>query len=230
MYECHAHTRRFSPDSVQSLEQLVEAARAAGYAGAAATEHMDPDLDKGLLVFDVDEYFRAMDEARLTLPPDFCLLNGMEAGYLPHLVKRFEKLAAAYPFDHIIGSVHALDGDDIYFVREVYKRGREAAYGSYLDQLADMVQSGAWFDVVGHYDYVTRFSGYSLPQLTYAEQPDRFDRLFNNIVETGKSLELNARSIRAMERLGYSDPMPDPQIFRRYRELGGELEIGRAHV
>ena len=223
MYETHAHTRRFSPDAAQSLEQLVRAARAAGFHGTAATEHMDPDLDKGLMVFDVDEYFQAMDKARASLPDDFCLLNGIEAGYLPHLVGRYIKLAASHPFDHIIGSVHALDGDDIYFVRDVFKKGREAAYGSYLEQLADMAQSGPWFDVVGHYDYVTRFSGYPLPLLTYAEQPDRFDRLFKIIIETGKSLELNARSIRAMERLGCSDPMPDPQVFRRYRELGGEL-------
>jgi histidinol phosphatase-like PHP family hydrolase len=67
MYETHAHTRRFSPDAVQSLEQLIEAARSAGFHGTTATEHMDPDLDKGLMVFDVVEYFRAMDDLTFTV-------------------------------------------------------------------------------------------------------------------------------------------------------------------
>ncbi len=223
MYETHAHTRRFSPDATQDLDELVAAARSNGYQGVVATEHMDPDLDQGLMIFDVGGYFQAMDQARSSLPAGFRLLNGIEAGYQPHLADRFRGLSAAWPFDHVIGSVHALGGDDIYFVRDVFAGGRSAAYGAYLELVIDMAASGDWFDVVGHYDYVTRFSGYDSPRLTYREQPDRFDRLFRLMVAGGKSLELNARSIRAMERLGAPDPMPDPDVFRRYRELGGEL-------
>ncbi|MBP7402152.1 MAG: histidinol-phosphatase HisJ family protein [Clostridia bacterium] len=223
MYETHAHTRPFSPDAKQNLEDLVAASRSIGLEGLVVTEHMDPDLDKGLMVFDVAAYIQAMDAARSTLPSGFRLLNGIEAGYQPHLAERYRTMSGEFPFDHVIGSVHALDGEDIYFVQDVFGRGRDAVYGAYLDQLCDMAADGDWFDVVGHYDYVTRFSGYPDPRLTYREQSERFDRLFRLMIGNGKSLELNARSIRAMERIGVPDPMPDPDVFRRYRELGGEL-------
>ena len=157
--------------------------------------------------------------ADITMP----LLNGIEAGYQSHLADRYRDMTATHPFDHVIGSVHALRGDDIYFVQDVFLEGRETAYGAYLDALIEMASSGRWFDVLGHYDYVARFSGYAEPLLTYREQPDRFDRLFRQIIANGQALELNARSIRAMERVGLRDPMPDPDIFLRYRELGGDL-------
>ncbi len=223
MFETHAHTRRFSPDAVQSLDELISSANALGFAGVVATEHMDPDLGKGEMLFDLDDYFTAMTSARSSLPAGFRLLNGIEAGYQAHLADRYRNMTAERSFDHVIGSVHALRGDDIYFVQDVFREGREVAYGAYLDALIEMASGGRWFDVLGHYDYVTRFSGYTQPRLTYREQPDRFDCLFRQIIANGQALELNARSIRAMERLGVPDPMPDPDIFLRYRELGGEL-------
>ena len=223
MFETHAHTRRFSPDAVQSLGELIASASALGLAGTVATEHMDPDLGQGEMWFDLDDYFSVMESARSSLPAGFRLLNGIEAGYQTHLADRYRNMADTRPFDHVIGSVHALRGDDIYFVQDVFREGREAAYGAYLDALIEMASSGRWFDVLGHYDYVTRFSGYAQPRLTYREQPDRFDRLFRQIIANGQALELNARSIRAMERIGAPDPMPDPDVFLRYRELGGEL-------
>jgi len=222
MYESHAHTRRFSPDAAQSIEELVNAAIAAGLDGIAVTEHMDPDLDMGLMVFDIDDYFSVMDSARAAMAPGFRLLNGIEAGYLPHLVKRYKDLVRDRPFDLVIGSVHAINGDDIYFRREVFDQGRDFAYGAYLDLLIEMVQSGDWFDVVGHFDYVTRLSGYTAPRLLYDEQPERFDRLFRLMIDSGKSLELNARTVRFLERLGEKDPLPDARIFQRYREMGGD--------
>jgi histidinol-phosphatase (PHP family) len=222
MYESHAHTRRFSPDATQTLDELIGAAKAAGLAGVTATEHMDPDLDQGLMVFDVDAYFSAMEDARACLPPGLRLLNGIELGYLPHLVARYESMVRERPFDLVIGSVHAIDGDDIYFRRGVFGRGRDFAYGAYLDLIIDMVRSGDWFDVVGHYDYVTRVSGYPSPRFLYREQPERFDTLFRCMIGGGKSLEINARTVRYLERIGEKDTMPDPGIFQRYRDLGGE--------
>jgi histidinol-phosphatase (PHP family) len=223
MYESHAHTRRFSPDAAQTLEELIRASIDAGLDGVTVTEHMDPDLDLGLMVFDVDEYFSVMHDALTSLPPGFRLLCGIEAGYLPHLVLRYADMTKTRPFDLVIGSVHAINGDDIYFRREIFRQGRSIAYGAYLDLLIDMVLSGGWFDVVGHYDYVTRVSGYDSPRLMYSEQPERFDRLFRLMIERGKALELNARTIRFLERNGEKDPMPDRQVLERYRELGGRM-------
>ncbi len=222
MFETHAHTRQFSPDAEQSLDELVQAARAAHFLGVVVTEHMDPELGQGSMVFDLNDYFSVMQSARARIHDHFKLLNGVEAGYQPHLRLRLKQMVESWPFDHVIGSVHALEGDDIYFVRDVFCGGREKAYASYLEALIGMAEQGRWFDVLGHYDYVARFSGYDQPKLLYREQPERFDRLFRLLITNGQSLELNAGSIRAMERLGSTDPMPDPEILRRYLELGGE--------
>ncbi len=223
MFETHAHTHLFSPDAEQSLEELIAAARMAGFSGVVVTEHMDPDLGQEAMVFSLHDYFAAMRAARARMHDNFKLLYGIEAGFQPHLRAHFCQMVQSWPFDHVIGSVHALSGDDIYFVRDVFRMGREKSYAAYLDALIEMAASGRWFDVLGHYDYVTRFSGYEQPQLTYREQADRFDRLFQLIIANGQSLELNAGSIHAMEQLGAADPMPDPAIFRRYLELGGEF-------
>jgi histidinol-phosphatase (PHP family) len=119
MFETQAHTRPFSPDALQSLDELVASASAVGFAGTVATEHMDPDLGQGEMWFDLDDFFAAMTSARSALPDGFRLLNGIEAGYQSHLADRYRDMTATHPFDHVIGSVHALRGDDIYFVQDV---------------------------------------------------------------------------------------------------------------
>ena len=54
---------------------------------------------------------------------------------------------------------------------------------------------------------------------TYAQYADILDELLKTAIRKGKALELNTKSLV----VGMRDSSPGREVFKRYRELGGEL-------
>ncbi len=223
----HSHTREFSFDGKQTAAELLDAAAQKGLAGICLTDHYDRHvayIDNKEAIFDLAEYYFFCQEIKARQKanqPRFLL--GIELGYLDHLSEEFARLALRYPFDSIILSVHVLDGLDPYHQKEIYQQGKEMAYGRYLAQLEHMITACPDFDIIGHYDYISRYAPWSDKRFNWSDLPDHFDQLFLSMITRGKALELNTATISKLGQSGLADAWPDPAIFRRYRELGGEL-------
>jgi histidinol-phosphatase (PHP family) len=241
--DSHNHTKHFSIDSTQTLDELLSSALEAGLKGLAVTEHYDKDVINGFFqvgissvgslphpdewIFNLEAYFNLLEEKKQQLArsrPDFQLLTGIEIGYMPYLAEELDHLVDAYPFDCVIASVHCLDYRDIYHYPELYETGKQAAYGRYLETLVEMLRNQHNFDVLGHFDYITRYAGYEDPALRYQDFPDHFDEMFRLLVEKGKSLEINTRTRQKRLAAGLTDlGFADETVIRRYLELGGKM-------
>ena len=224
----HTHTVPYSFDARQAGLELLEAAANRHLAGVCLTEHYEKDVSYIAgeeAIFNLDRYARTVRDLQARGEQlGIRVLYGIELGYLPHLDKLYGRLALRYPFDTIIMSLHILDGEDPYSDQAIYRRGRQHVYGRYLDMLAHMVDACPDWDILGHFDYISRYAPWENRKLSFSEQPDRFDHLLQRLVAAGKTLEINTATVRVLRDSGYSkaDAWPDPAILARYRTLGGD--------
>jgi histidinol-phosphatase (PHP family) len=223
--DSHNHTSEFSGDAAMTAEELFAAAIETGLDAVVITEHYEADypheIDKQL-VFEIDRYFEAFQRWRDSVPGGLNIYSGIELGYQTHLTDSYNKLTSKNNFDSVILSNHLFRGKDPYFFRDCYLDLKETVYGDYLDELTDMVQSGTDFDIVGHYDYISRYAPYADSRFLYKDAPEAANRFLSAVVMSGKSLEINTRSINKNIAKGYQNAWPDRTLMGKYISLGGE--------
>ncbi len=155
------------------------------------------------------------------IPANFKIFKGIEIGVQKSERKKIEEQLAKYSFDEVIASVHYLDETDPYWGGYYEGKTWKQAYSHYLETLyEEIVWLGDRFDIMGHYDYVTRYAPYPEASILYKDFPDILDTILRFLSENGKALEINTKTY--LELKGRT-PVLDLNILRRYRELGGEI-------
>ncbi|MBE7069877.1 MAG: histidinol-phosphatase HisJ family protein [Ruminococcaceae bacterium] len=221
----HNHTKHFSPDAGQTIDELIAEARSKGFTRIGITEHYEVDYpDDGLdWTFDFAEYDKLFPSWReKAAKSGLDLLMGVEFGYQTHVAKEIDRLASQIPFDVVLLSVHLFRGKDFYVDRECYKLPAKELHSEYIGIMAEMCEKCDNYDVAAHYDYINRYADNKSDFVTYDECPKEFDRLFEAIISKGKALEINTKSIRKHIDGGFTRQMPDPAILNRYRDMGGK--------
>ncbi len=221
--DTHNHTKHFSSDARMTYIELIDACKKQEMRGVAVTEHYEGDYPHDIgepQVFDIDRYFEET-KAWLEYAGDLPFYRGIELGYQKHLCAFYDDLMDKYPFDEVILSNHLYKGKDPYFFRDCYKEDKNTVYTRYIEELADMAELCNNYDIIGHFDYINRYSEDPNPQIKYAQCPESFDRLLKAIVAKDKTLEINTKSVFKMRQKGIEDSLPDPEILKRYYELGG---------
>ena len=210
LFDSHIHTC-FSADSEMTATEALEAAKRQNV-GLVFTEHIDFSYPGAkAFLFDPLEYWQAYEKLR-----GDSLSLGVEVGLVPGEAERAAAFVAAVPFDEVIGSIHLLDGRDLY-ERDTYEnRGQDETYRAYLALMAAMVRANPFIDILGHIDYIARYAPYEEPGVRYDCWPDEIDSVLRAAIAADIVLELNTR--RFADRLAMKELVP---IFRRYRELGG---------
>ena len=219
----HNHTKHFSSDAKMSATELIDACKALGMNGVAVTEHYEGDYPHDIgesQIFDIPSFFEE-SKSWIEYAGDLPLYRGIELGYQKHLCAFYDDMIAKYPFDSVIMSNHLYKGKDPYFFRDGYEEPMIDVYTRYIEEMADLVEGCNNFDIVGHYDYINRYAPYENPQIKYAQCPESFDRFLSAIITKDKCLEINTRSVDKMRKKGLADALPDPEILKRYYELGG---------
>lgn len=224
--DTHTHLTPYSHDAQQTVQQLLARAASQGLSAVCTADHYEKDIfyQGGREdIFDVERYFN--DLSRLQMPADGPrLLPGVELGYLPHLDRHYAELTARWPFNSVILSLHILEGEDPFINSEMYRHGKADVYGRYLRQLAKMARQCPDFNIIGHFDYISRYAPYADRKMRYADFAEDFDRFFATIIDLGKAFEINTRTIIKLQSCGYQglEAWPDPQIISRYLEMGGQ--------
>jgi histidinol-phosphatase (PHP family) len=225
-YDNHVHMAPFSNDARQTLQELMDFAGRVGLSGIMTTDHYEKDVFYAGRedVFALAEYFQTLQPVRdATAKSCFQLLIGVELGYMPHLTGHYAEITSTWPFDGVILSLHILDGEDPFVDASMYQREKVRLYDRYLQVMQEMVLDCPDFDILGHFDYISRYGRYPDRKMHYADTPDGFDALLQALIQNGKTLEINTRSVSKFKALGYAgdDCWPDAAIVRRYLEMGG---------
>jgi histidinol-phosphatase (PHP family) len=220
MFDSHVHSS-FSGDSEMDAKIACLAAIENGLSGIAFTDHLDidyPNFDIKFLI-DFDKYSKVMDDLKSTFSSRLKVLKGIEVGIQPHVIGATDEVVNKYSFDFVIASIHIIGGIDPYY-GEYFRCNpdKNTAFTRYLSEILHGLQNFDNFDVIGHIGYIRRYCNYDDNSLKYDDYCDILDSILKGVIEKGKGIEVNTSGYRTL-----GAPIPDLDIIKRYRELGGEI-------
>ena len=208
LFDSHSHTK-FSADSQMLATDAIARAESLNL-GIVFTEHFDYDL-KGNFKFNPAEYmteyknFRG-DKVRL----------GVEVGFTKNARTINKNFVASADFDQVIGSIHMLDGEDI-FVKEFFDgKDKISVYTNYFNVMAQEAAVND-FDVLGHIDYICRAATFDDTSIDYDRFKAEIDKVLKIVVERDKVLELNTR--RLISKNIFMELKP---VYESYKNFGGK--------
>ena len=226
----HVHTE-FSDDSVYPMEDVIRDAVKMGMDEICITDHVDygvkTDWEEGMEIqyrkgdpltnVDYPRYMEKIGRLREEYGGKITIRTGMEFGVQTHTIPQFEALFARYPFDFIILSIHQVEDKE--FWTQDFQRGRsQKEYNErYYQEMFDVVKAYKNYSVLGHMDLIKRYDEAGI--CPFGEVEPMIREILKVVIADGKGIELNT----SFHRYGLADPMPSMDIFRLYRELGGEI-------
>lgn len=221
LFDSHSHTK-FSADSEMQAQKALQAAARAGV-GLVFTEHLDWDFPgEAAFEFSPQKYWQEY----LPLRGDQLRL-GVEIGLEQGTLARSRAFVAEVPFDLVIGSIHLLEHQDLYYPDYYQGRSKVEVFHAYFQTMVEQIRACDFCDVLGHIDYIVRYAPYAEHTLDYAQFREEIDAVLRAVIETGKVMELNTR--RLGDAAARADLLP---VYQRYHELGGQyVTLGSdAHV
>lgn len=218
--DVHMHSF-FSHDSETHPEDMIKGAIQKNLEMICFTDHYDKDyMEWGQeSIFDPDEYFKVLVPLQEKYKDQIDVRIGVELGLQPHLGEHFKELTSRYPFDFVLGSVHAVQGTDPAFGEIFHGRTDDEVYQMTFEEMLTDIKNIKDFDVLGHVDYVVRYGKDGIENYSYKKYADYIDPILKEIVYQGKGLEVNMAGLKY--GLPYAHPHKD--ILKRYREFGGEI-------
>jgi len=220
----HMHSLH-SGDSEASMESMVEAAIAQGFRSLCFTEHNDFDFPvseecpAGVFDLNTDAYLYDLLSLRDKYEEKIHILFGIELGLMPEVMRKNAILSKSYDFDFIIGSGHVCHGKDPYYPPFFEGRTDREAFEEYFLSLLENVKKFKNFDVLGHMDYVVRYSPNKDTNYSYLDYKNIIEEILTILIENGKGIEVNTGGYSS----GMKDLHPCHEIVQLYRELGGEI-------
>lgn len=217
MFDFHMHTQ-VSFAGRDTARNMVQAAQNAGLKAICFTDHMDydPANEVQTMCFDLDAYIKEYDLPNY-LGLEIC--RGVEFGLLPDNREKIREDIQKYPYDFAIGSLHFIDGIDVYFQEYWEGKTYEYAIAHYLDEVLSCVKLHDDFDVLGHITYLGKAGANPRkePILLNAFR-EVVDEILKVLIAKGKGIEINTSG---MDKCGAY--LPDADYLRRFKELGGSI-------
>ena len=228
LWDSHLHTY-FSADCEISPEIMLNRAKKLSLKGITFTDHMDydyPGEDPHLFELNIKEYLLYMTklmETESKNPGDTAFLVGMELGLQPHLCDRHKELVSSLPLDYVIGSIHVANGKDPYYSYFYEGRSGKDAYKEYYECALENLSCFTDFDSLGHLDYIVRYAKNHLSSedsyYDFNDYKEIIREIFAVLIKKDIALEVNTGSYRA----GLTEPNPNFETLKFYRECGGSL-------
>ncbi len=217
MFDYHVHST-VSFDGKAAARQQAAAAKQAGLREICFTDHVDydPKANVQTMIFDPDAYSAAYDGLEA---PGLVIRLGMEFGMTPDNVSLFREKLGERRYDFILGSVHFVDGLDVYFPE--YWEGKTVfqAQREFLEQTLACVQAHEDFDVLAHLTFLSKApANPEKVPIPYDCHRAVLDEILKELVKKEKGLEMNTSGVD--RRVGF---LPGREYFVRFRELGGRI-------
>ncbi len=222
----HIHTHH-SGDSEAPMRDVIEVAIKRGLPAICFTEHMDidyppvPDLEPGLFELDTDAYYKEYKELSAEYADRIPVFFGVEVGMQPHLVQTNSDYVKQHPFDFVIGSNHVCYRKDPYYPSYYEGRSETEAFNEFFESTLENISKFNNFDVLGHLDYIVRYSPTKYENYSYGKYSDIIDEILRTLINKEKGLDVNTKSMYSNSPS--TEPNPSRDILMRYLELGGEI-------
>ncbi len=215
----HTHTE-YSHDSTVLIKDRVQWAINNGINEICITDHLE--LDTTISYHNIPDYKKILKEIeslRKTFGEKIKIKFGVEYGFVTSTFDEADKIISSNDFDFVIASTHAIDGIDLYFNSEYYKRDKINAYNYYFEHMLQNIKGYKNFNVYGHLDYIFRYSTYENNRLNYFDHKEVIDPVLKLLIENGKGIEVNLSG----KPYGLDTFHPSLDILKAYKNFGGEI-------
>ena len=214
MFDFHMHSR-VSFDGKADAAAMVAAAEKMGLREICFTDHVDY-TDEMDMVFDTNLYCATYDNLHSN---KVIIRRGMEFGLEPHNQQQLKEDLKRYDFDYVIGSVHVVDGQDVYLAPYWEGKTYDQAIDLFLDRTLECVTNHTDYDCLGHLTFIAKARANPKRQLiSYESHREQFDEILRQLVRHDKGMEVNTSGMDLCG--GY---LPTMDFIRRYHELGGRI-------
>ncbi len=222
-YDLHTHCLH-SFDSTAKIDNMINAAVTAGLSGICFTDHHDIDFPKedpheADALLDVPLHIKEINDAAHRFSDSIDVMCGIEIGMQPHVVRENSALIQENTFDLVIASCHVLDGEDPYYGRIFKGHDESEVFRSYFESILENISLFDDFDVLGHLDYIVRYSPEKDKNYSYEKYSAIIDDILKNLISKKKGIEINTSGLKS----GLKNPNPCFDIIKRYRDLGGDI-------
>ncbi len=227
LFDQHLHSRH-SFDSQAEPRENVLAAIDRGLAGLIFTEHFDPHPDdwKGC-IYDDAAYSATIESLRGEFREPIFIGKGIEVCFQPQREEFIVDFLRRHLFDMVILSVHYFR-DGPAHVRECWGKV-DPVEGTRL-YLENVLAGARWaaklrkqhgriFDVLGHMDFVKRYTNRFFGSVHVHEFGGLIDEILVACLEADLIPEINTSTLRQ----GLTETMPGLAVVRRYAALGGTM-------
>lgn len=219
----HSHSY-FSFDSKNNLDEMCEKAISMGFDEIAITDHKDfyiSDVLKRLETpFDHNAAYAEISKIKEKYKGKLKVCVGVEFGQPTEDPDFAKEILASHNYDMVIGSLHSLYRMPDFYLLDFSKiTGRQCDLfiEQYFKEIEDLVDFGN-FDTLAHLTYPIRYIKAGGHNINYEKHIPQIKRIFAKLIEKGIALEVNSSGYRQ----GLDGPLPDYDIIKIYREMGGE--------
>lgn len=222
--DLHLHSS-YSTDSNAPMEEMILKAIDKGLSTICFTEHVDleypetPDFPAGSFNLNPDAFLYELLGYKSKYADKIEVLFGLECGMQPHLSRENAKIIKEHEYDFILGSVHLVDGKDVYYPSFYEGITEEEALRKYLEDTYRNIRVFGNFDSLAHMDYIIRYCKNMDQTYEYAKYKDIIDKVLEHLIDREKALEINTGSLR----MGMKECNPCFDVMKRFHELGGEF-------
>ena len=235
----HIHCK-YSDDSEEDLEKIIETAINKGIGEICFTDHVDYGikLDKDVfekidenakkdwikkigridLNVDYPNYFKEIEELREKYKDKITIRQGLEFGMQVHTIKDFQKLFDKYKekFDFVILSCHQVN-DKEFWTNEFQKGKSIDEYNAeYYEEIYRVMSRYSDYSILGHLDHIQRYNETIYP---FEKSREIIVKILKKVIEDNKGIEVNKSSFR----YGLKELTPERDILKLYHELGGKI-------
>lgn len=182
-YHLHVIAHGDRPMTVENILEYCEVAHGRDIRQMGITEH-----DRYLDDIDLDAFRQARE-----LSQEVGLRLGIEIDFIPGNEKEMDRVAAALPYDYVIGSVHRVDYEEVDHPdhMEIYDKWEAYdLYEAYYENVRKAALSGR-FDVIGHPDLIKIFRHFPDRDIT-----PMLEETADAIAESGIVVDVNAAGLR----------------------------------
>ena len=144
--------------------------------------------------------------------------TGIELGQPYQNRKAAEEVLSLAEYDFVIGSLHNLRGEQDFYFLEYTQENVRGLLERYFEELQELIEENN-FDTLAHLTYPMRYIAAN-PDIKadISEFQSELEKVLKMLAESDKALEINTSGLRQM----IGKTLPDEDIIRRFRELGGK--------
>ncbi len=228
------HSGQFCCHARDTLEDVIQAYIAAGFAWVGITEHMPPaddrflypeerraGLDARLMLERFDNYIQEGRRLQKQYAGRLEIFIGFETEACTGAMALARELMDKYQPDYLLGGVHHVADIPFDYDREAYERavaatgGLQALYCRYFDLQYELIQT-LRPEVVAHFDLIRIFDSDYARRWQQPAIARRVERNLELIARLDLILDYNVASLRK----GGSEPYLSAPILERAKAMG----------